>query len=244
MSMGGPTHTRPDNGDWSIALLGGFEVQCGEQDVDLPSDAQRVVAFLALQNRRVPRAYIAGSLWLEGTQERAFGNLRSALWRLRRQATDLVEADNHTLGLPRNIKIDITALTEIANRIITSGSESISEGVDPTRFTMELLPGWYEEWTVVHRERLRQKYLHALEHLAERLTTRGRYATAIQTAFAAIELDPLRESPRRCLIRTHLAEGNYSEALLHYKQYREHLREELGIEPSPLLQAIVEEVTL
>ena len=153
------------------------------------------MAFLALQTGRVSRAYVAGTLWLDGSQERAFGNLRSALWRLRCHTTDLVDADTQTLALTSTATIDVTTLIDTADRLCTPESDWGDTDFDPTPFTQELLPGWYEEWTVVHRERLRQRSLHALEALAERLTTRGRYAAAIQAALAAIDLDPLRESP-------------------------------------------------
>ncbi len=242
--MGAMAQSRYETGEWSVTLLGRFEVQYDDEGVDLPSDAQRLVAFLALQNGRVPRAYVAGSLWLDGSQERAFGNLRSALWRLRTYTTGLIDADNRTLGLSHEIQVDITTLVEMADRLTVPEFTYQGNGIDPARFTQELLPGWYEEWTVVHRERLRQRFLHALESLAEQLTARGDYATAIQAALAAIELDPLRESPRRCLLRTHIAEGNYSEAITHYRRYRDHLDAELGLTPSPLLEAIVSEVTL
>lgn len=237
------THSRYESGAWSVGLLGGFRVQSGEEAVDLPRDSQRLVAFLALQDGRVPRGYVAGSLWLDGSQERANGNLRSALWRLRRRTTDLIDADTQTLALPANVDNDVTVLVDTARRVTTPGFECSETDLDPTRFTQELLPGWYEEWTIVHRERLRQRSLHALEVLAERLTTRHEYSAAVQAALAAIELDPLRESPRRCLIRTHIAEGNYSEALIHYRQYRDLLGAELGIGPSPQLEEIVSEVT-
>src|SRR3712207_6610194 len=68
-----------------LRLLGEFGLSAGPTRIALPSDAQRVLAFLALDGGRLPRAYVAGRLWPEAPQERASGNLRSALWRLRRQ---------------------------------------------------------------------------------------------------------------------------------------------------------------
>lgn len=227
---------------WEVALLGGFSVVSGEEVVELPIDSQRLVAFLALQGGRVRRAYVAGCLWLDGSQERAFGNLRSALWRLRRHTTDLVDADSHTLALASAATIDVATLIDTADRLCAPESDCGEFDLDPVTFTQELLPGWYEEWSVVHRERLRQRSLHALEALAERLTTRGRYDAAIQASLAAVDLDPLRESSRRCLIRVHIAEGNYSEALTQYHHYRNQLHTELGITPSPHLQRLMSEI--
>jgi DNA-binding SARP family transcriptional activator len=243
--MGRSAETRDStDGIWSIALLGRFAVWSNGRLLDLPTDSQRLVAFLALQSGRVPRAYVAGTLWLDASQERAFGNLRSALWRLRRETETLIDADSQTLEVNPRAVVDIATVTRSADRLCASATECSEHDVDPTPFTKEFLPGWYDEWTVVHRERLRQRSLHALEAIAEHLTEMGRHSEAIQAALAAIEIDTLRETPHRCLISTHIAEGNYSEAVSHYNQYRDDLRRDLGISPSPRIQALVEQVTL
>ena len=70
-----------------LNLLRGFELWCDGERVTLPMSAQRVLAFLALHDRPVLRLYVAGSLWLDASEERSYANLRSALWRLRRPGT-------------------------------------------------------------------------------------------------------------------------------------------------------------
>ena len=219
----------------AVRLMGGFSVSGGEGLVDLPADARRLVAFLALRRERVPRAFIAGTLWIEGSQDRAFGNLRSALWRLGRVAGRLVDGDTQTLCLSSDATIDIDAVVQAGTQICSDDPEVSSPDCDPEIFTRELLPGWYDEWAIVERERMRQLCLHALEAMAGRLSMRARYAPALQVALAAIRLDPLRESAHRCLIRIHLAEGNSSEAIRSYHEYRERIASDLGIEPSPQL---------
>jgi DNA-binding SARP family transcriptional activator len=197
---------------------------------------------MAVQNCRVARPYVAGSLWGDASQDRAYGNLRSAIWRLRKQAERLITADSSSLEVNPAAVVDIASVTKTADRL-SNGSECRDADLDPNLFTREFLPGWYDEWTVVHRERLRQKSLHALEAIADRLTERGCHGEAIQAALAAVELDPLRESPHRCLIRSHVAEGNYSEAIARYDKYRSLLREELDLAPSPRMVAMIQEVT-
>ena len=92
--------------------------------------------------------------------------------------------------------------------------------------------GWYDEWLLLERERLRQMRLHALEALAEQLVIAGDLPAAVHAALAAVAIDPLRESAHRALIRAHLAEGNRVEALRQLARLRHLLREELGVEPS------------
>jgi DNA-binding SARP family transcriptional activator len=223
----------------TVTLLGGFGLRDGGGVVELPTDAQRVVAFLALQHQRVPRAYVAGSLWLDGSQERAFGNLRSALWRLRRKADHLIDADHTTLAIDAGVTTDVDTLNSVAHHLCDPAASTGTTDVDPDLFTRDLLPGWYDEWALIERERLRQLSLHALEALAARLAERHHYAAAIQAALAAIRLDPLRESAHRAAIHVHLAEGNHSEALRQYHTYRDLLDTELGIAPSPRLEALL-----
>ena len=63
----------------------------------------------------------------------------------------------------------------------------------------------------------------------------GRYHEAHHAALAAAEVEPLRETPQRCMIKAHLSEGNVSEAMRVYREFCELLRNELSVEPSPLL---------
>lgn len=223
----------------AVRLMGGFSVSGGDGLVELPADARRLVAFLALRRERIPRAFIAGTLWIEGSQDRAFGNLRSALWRLSRVAGRLVDADPQTLCLSSDATIDVDTVVQAGNQICSADPEGPPSDCDPELFTRELLPGWYDEWAIVERERMRQLSLHALEAMADGLCVRARYAPAIQVALAAIRLDPLRESAHRCLIRIHLAEGNASEAIRSYHEYRERIATELGIEPSRQLRDLL-----
>src|SRR5438132_13548416 len=79
------------NRDLRVYLLGGFNVTCDGEPLDIPASTRRLVAFLAMQRRPVERPFAAGCLWLDKSECRAQANLRAALWRLR-QCSDLVVA--------------------------------------------------------------------------------------------------------------------------------------------------------
>ncbi len=97
---------------------------------------------------------------------------------------------------------------------------------------LDLLPGFYDEWAIIERERVRQRIMHALEALSETLTAAGRFADAIEAAMLATSVEPLRESAQRVLIKAHAAEGNLTEARRSYRAYHELVRRELGVAPS------------
>ena len=75
-----------------------------------------------------------------------------------------------------------------------------------------VLPGWYDDWVLIERERLRQRVCRALERLSGEMVRQARYAEAVEAALITVLADPLRESAQRVLIEASLAEGNWTEA--------------------------------
>lgn len=219
-----------------LKLMGGFEVEVNGTPISLPLDAQRLVAFLAIEGKPRSRAYVAGKLWIEGSQERAFGNLRSALWRVRKEVSSLLIADSQTVSLKPEVGIDLRKIDNLAGRLGQSESLGFDMDLDHRHFSGELLAGWYDAWTLVERERVRQACLHALESIAMRLLSGRRFAGALEAALAAVSLEPLRESAHRVVIQIHLTEGNYWEAVRHYEQFANLIKEELGLRPSPIIE--------
>lgn len=223
----------------TVILLGGFEVtRCAER-IELPNSAQRLLALLALEDKPLSRSYVAGQLWVDSSEDRALGNLRSALWRLRRIMGDVVESHLDVLRLSDDIAVDVRLLEAAAHCVLDRQSSPAPDDMSPTDYGTELLPGWYEEWVLFRRESVRQLCLHTLEAIAERHLSSSRYAAAIETILAAIKLEPLRETPHRLLVSIHLAEGNVSEALRAYDTYRELLRRELGATPTTAFHDLI-----
>jgi two-component SAPR family response regulator len=109
-----------------------------------------------------------------------------------------------------------------------------------TDLQTELLPGWYDDWVLVERERLRQLQLHALDALARRLLDSGRVAEAVDAASCSLGMEPLRESAVRLLVSAHLASGNVCEAQRIVERYRVNIRRELGVAPSNFLIALLQ----
>lgn len=228
-----------------ISLLGGFHLEPGGPASILPEGSQRLLAFLALEGRFIPRHRVAATLWPVATEVHASSSLRSALARLRGGARAAVAATARDLGLSDEVSVDLWDARELAHRLLATKETSSSEGPGPEAIpalSAELLPDWYDEWTLVEAEDWRQLRLHALEALADRLTAQRNYGDAAAASLAAVRAEPLRESPRAALIRVHVAEGNPFEALREFTRYRELLRVELGVEPTERLRAQVNDL--
>jgi len=219
-------------GGLSVNLLGGPYLTVGGRRLEIPEAGQRLLAFVALHGGRVERRRAAGVLWPENDDLRAAGNLRSALWRLRRPGCEVLEADKSALWLPAGTSVDLDVMHDWAERLI-AGCPTPADlcSVLWRADSVELLPGWYDDWALLERERIRQLLLHALEALARHLVDLGRWAEAVTVATTTVAAEPLRESAQQVLITTHLAEGNVVEARRAYQAYSTLVRRELGVPP-------------
>ena len=223
-----------------LHLFAGPYVTVGAHRQEVPEGSKQLLAFVALRRRRVDRSHAAGTLWPFGNEERAAGNLRSALWRLRRAGINVLAADKGSLGLRAHVLVDLHLMDQWATRLIQGTAFVRDLVISPSVFdALDLLPGWYDDWALMERERIRQRLLHALEALSIRLISLGRYGEAVDAALLAVGADPLRESAQRVLIEAHIAESNLIEARRSYLAYRDLAQRELGIEPSSELLALL-----
>ncbi|MGC5288484.1 AfsR/SARP family transcriptional regulator [Micromonospora sp. DT231] len=221
---------------YALRLLGGFGLERDGRVVVVPQGARRLLAFLGVR-QRCARSEAAGTLWPGSHEDRARANLRTMLWRLHRVTPEPLVEEDDRLALAAVVTSDVAALGAAAAVLLADGSPV---GAVPMLATGELLPGWYDDWVLAERERLRQTRLYALEALAERLTTQGRYGEAVQVALTAVHLEPLRESATRALIAVHLAERNINEAVRRFELFRADLGRELGVAPTPWLERLVQ----
>jgi DNA-binding SARP family transcriptional activator len=226
-----------------VNLLDGFELRCCDRRLELPLSTQRVVAFLALHDKPLHRIHVAGILWIETSEERANASLRTALWRLRRVGTELVEATTSHIWLGGSVEVDVREAGNCVRRVLERAEISRAQ-LSPLCGAGELLPDWYDDWVLIERERFRQLRLHALEALCAGLAEAGDYPGSTEAGLAAVAAEPLRESAHRLLIKAHLAEGNLGEALRQYELYRRLLADQLGLEPSPKMSELIEAVAI
>ncbi|MCW2527826.1 MAG: hypothetical protein JWM76_2686 [Pseudonocardiales bacterium] len=214
----------------SLRLIKNFELRHGDAAVHLPLPAQRLLAFLALQRRPVPRRAVTQALWTDLGDRAAAGRLRSTLWRLPSDLSDrLVLADGPRLSLSAHIHVDVHIAAD----------DSHLAQVELEHLCGDVLTDWAEDWVTTERERFRQLRLHRLEQFSVSAQQRGEYSLALQAALAAVAAEPLRESAHRRVMEVHLAEDNPSEALRQYESVRRLLREELGLAPADATRAVV-----
>jgi DNA-binding SARP family transcriptional activator len=234
------THLRLD-------VLGGFSMKIGDEALHLPGNAQRLIAFVALQLRPVSRARIAFTLWPDRTEAHAFGSLRSALFELRRPGHDLLRVSDTHAELDPALAVDAHDLLSLVDSIRSDASAWVESAPGRELLEAELLPDWYDDWVLVARERFLELRVESLETLCRAQIEAGMPAEAIATGLSALRADSSRESTTRLLIEAQLALGNRAQALAHYRRLELSLCE-LGLLPSAatiaLLPSIVTSLTL
>ncbi len=232
----------------SIRLFGSLEISGATGSLaPLHNQASRtLLAFLSLgRGRLYDRDFVAGLLWGERSERSARKTLRNGLWRLRAAldpATSaeggVVYAEGGQVGLlDRGAWTDTAefeACTARQDRVgegplTTEGAERLERACDLYRD--DLLRGFYDDWCVAPRERLRLTFMGALERLARYHRARGDLLSAIARARTLLRHDPLREHMHRELMELHYAMGDRPSALRQFRVCEKTLGEELDIGP-------------
>ena len=226
----------PDSGFLEVGLLGGFSLGLG---VALPKPVQRLLAFLALHPKPVAREFLAFSLWPNVADRKASASLRTAMWSASRLAPNVVITEQGTAQLAPKVSVDFDRCRCIAyGPSLADVGETGRSLIEA--FGSDLLPGWYDEWVLRHRDSWSELRVRALESLGRAYLRRSDFLMASHAAVAAIAVDATRESARRLLIESYLAEGNWAQARAAYDRFAVELGRELGIAPSERLRELVE----
>lgn len=195
-----------------LRLSGRFESPEGNGCDLEPKDAL-LLAYLALEGP-TPRARLAALLWPDVEEERARGNLRQRLLRLKRTTGVELVTGNPLVQLAAGIAHDL----EDAHELL--------EGTDA-----DAIAG-LAEWLQAQRERRRSARFEALDSAVTRAEQEGELSVALEQARALVDLDPLSEHAHRSLMRLHYLRGDRAAALAAYERCRDVLKRELHVAPS------------
>jgi DNA-binding SARP family transcriptional activator len=227
----------------TLGLIRDFDLRVDGAKIPTPLSSQRLISLVALHDQPVRRSKISGTLWLDSPEDRATANLRSALWRTPSPAgVDILLADATHLQLNPVVEVDFRATVARAQAILDATTPAIA-AIDVARELCslgdDLLPGWYDDWLLMEREKFHHLRLQALDEVGEALYAAGRLADALQVALASVQTEPLRETSHRLAVRVHMKQGNIAEAIRQYRGYAQLLADELGAAPSPEMLSLI-----
>ncbi|MEV4315361.1 BTAD domain-containing putative transcriptional regulator [Actinocrispum sp. NPDC049592] len=243
-----------------VQVLGPVNAWRGDLELDLGSGRQRAVfAALAMRvNRVVLREELVASVWGDDPPSGASGSLYTYVSRLRRVLepdrdkwsggqTLISEGSGYTLRLePGQLDVlEFDRLREVANerwsRLDLPAARAALESA-LALWHGEALAGISGPFAALHRKRLAELRLAALERRAEIMLASGDVSGAVTELYRLATAHPMRESLRGLLMSALHKDGRDAEALEVYEETRQVLIEQLGIEPGANLRKIHGEI--
>lgn len=230
-----------------IVTLGRFALSIdGEEIADARWGRPKVKLLfkylLSAPSHSAHREVLMDVLWPALSTDAAKGNLKNAVYRLRRALEpDLVpgrrsrfvlaEGATYRLTLEPEDRWDAADFLERAEIARGSGQdEDFARAA--ALYGGEYLPeDIYHDWAFGLRETLRAAYGRLLSGWGESLAEQGAIERAIGVTERLLSFDPMLEAGHRALMRYYLALGWRDHALRQYRRCETVLRRELGLSP-------------
>ncbi len=215
----------------------------------LPTKKSQALLIYLASPPGVPRSrdQLAGLLWGRSAQDQARSSLRQNLARLRKSlggAKDAILADAQQIELdPECVEIDTARLEGLLSGADMSALADAAELIRG-EFACGLYvnEGLFDEWITTERRRISELAVSGLTRLLNHYEGQEDFDRAAAIACKLLSLDPLQERIHQSLMRALAHQERYESALQQYKQCRDLLRKELGIDPGDDTRALREEI--
>ena len=233
-----------------VRLLGQFDISLDGKPIEVHSrSAQSLLAYL-IMNAGISqrREKLAGMFWPDSTDAKSRSYLRQALWRTRKAVTadplswrDYLQADDISVvfGSASEYWLDVDVILKKKDAEIYTVEDLIQIA---SVYRGDLLPGFYDEWVYLERERLRAAYEHKMKLLMDQLLKGQRWDDVLHWGEHWIALGYASEAAYRGMMIANACMDDTSSAILIFNRCAENLERDLGVEPSPRTKAIHEQL--
>ncbi len=243
-----------------VSLFGTVRFEKPGQLINVSGSARLLLAFLLLHRNRIfSREVIAGQLWDGQSQESARKCLNTAIWRLRRviETGDrkddpyLITTSGNEIGFNTKSRywLDVEVLEQALRMNNMSlqnpqATDAVVENLEEilALYQGDLMEGFYADWVIRERERLRLMYLKGLIFLLNYFEHSSQWEKGLTCGQKILDLDPLREDIHRKMMRFYLENGQRAQAIQQYRTCFLVLKTELGIQPMPETQMVYQQV--
>lgn len=243
-----------------IFLFGPFQAKIDDQVLSgfRYTKVRGLLAYLVLNaDRPISRSRLAGMLWPDVSDQAATGNMRNAIFYLRKalsrpipeDATEpipflLAGQDTLQFNPASRYWLDVAEFEkQVARSEKLCDPEDRQDLIDTLEsaaalYSGSFLDGLYtdspifDEWISLEYDRFQELALNTLQRLAEDSEAVGDFHRMQTHARRQLEIDPFLELAHRQLIRALALGGHQGAALAHYKSCQALLEKELGVGPS------------
>jgi DNA-binding SARP family transcriptional activator len=214
-----------------------------------------LLAYLVLQrDRPVPRDTLVELLWPELDYNAALRNLNTTVYNLRKslephlaRVSDsnyvIYEGGSYCLHSDVEHWLDIDAFETYVKQARAISSLPVS--IRAYEKAVALYQGEYladlqttAVWSPAEHIRLQELYLTALEELGEHYEAIQEDTKAKELYLKALSVDGTRESTVQKLMKLAMRQGDYATARSHCARLVHALKNDLGVSPSPVTQAL------
>ncbi|RXZ82179.1 response regulator [Paenibacillaceae bacterium] len=236
-----------------IQLFNGLKIslrgQTPEQIKLRSPKTEELLAFL-LYKGTVSREEIIDTLWSELEPEKAWKNLNSTLYYIRKAFSDsklggFLQTGKSEIRIDESsMYCDLYEFEKLTRQIRTSPGNS-AELFEQAVMLYEgtFLKGKAYEWASEQTRSLEQKYLQLLEGAARHHLQTNEQQKSLHYFSEILKLDGLREDICHEVIRLYLGLGRKNEALRQYRLLEEALQKDLGTKPDPQISGLIERVS-
>jgi predicted ATPase/DNA-binding SARP family transcriptional activator len=236
---------------WGYGLLGPVEVRVDDRARPMPGARQRLLLAVLLvnANRMVPAVRLIDELWGADLPADPRAALRTQVARLRRAlgpaAGDLATLEGgYRLAVPRG-RLDVCRFEDALAEAARAGGEPAVRLLDEA-LALCRGPALTEfadrPFALAAATRLDELRVAATERRAGLQLSLGLVEEAVAALRALLAEHPDREQARGLLMQAFDRAGRHTEALATARSWRRHLATELGLDPSPELQAIEQDI--
>ncbi|MFP3913693.1 MAG: BTAD domain-containing putative transcriptional regulator, partial [Actinomycetota bacterium] len=229
-----------------FGILGTLEVRSGDREVALESRKQRTLLAALLINigAVVPTGRLAEILWGGHQPKDPAGAVHTHISRLRAALADPGGIPGRSVVMTRpsgyGLAVDADSVDAVRFEALVASSRKSSGSRAMADRLEEALGLWrgtplvefdHEDFSI-EATRLEELHATAQERRADALLALGRHQEAANELTAAVTQHPYREKLRGQLMVALYGSGRQADALGAYRELRDLLAEELGVEPS------------
>ncbi|TMV47605.1 response regulator [Paenibacillus mesophilus] len=233
----------------AVYLFNGLKIYGGDRGKEplkmRSPKTEELFAFLVC-NGTVSREEIVDTLWSDLEPDKAWKNLNSTLYYIRKAFSDtknepILTADRTEIRIEESgMYCDLYEFERLLKQMKTApeqNAELLKQA--QSLYTGELLKGKAYEWASARRRQLERQYIELLEAAARMYSVRNKPDKSLHYYCEILKLDAIREDVNHEVIRLYIELGRKNEALRHYRMLEELLQQELGTKPDPRIKDFI-----